>query len=91
VAAQKSMELKTALKNAEPPIKNYVTALEAENAKLQRQIAKLEANNVSLQNRINGLEGQLKKHGKVTVQIVRYGDKTLEEKLIDARKRVAKA
>lgn len=56
--------LNSALKAAKPELKNYVLALESENAKLQRQIAKLEVTNLSKQNRIISLGKENKKLSK---------------------------
>lgn len=57
---QKPSDLNAKLKHCESEIKEYVRALQTENAKLQRRIAKLEVNNLSLNNRIKALKKELK-------------------------------
>jgi cell division protein FtsB len=61
-----AVELKSLLKSADAPIKNFVAALESENLKLQRQIAKYQAENLSLKHKIAGLNEQLKKKVALT-------------------------
>jgi len=57
-------DIKLLLKASEPPIQNYVAALEAENLKLHKQIAKLQAEQVSLKSRVKILEDDLTQERK---------------------------
>ena len=74
MSAQKTSELKMLLEKADTHIKQYVSAMEAENAKLQRQIAKLEVNQVSLNNRVKALEKELKKHDPSSLDLPDLGE-----------------
>ncbi len=67
----KSTDIQMLLKTAEPSLREYVTALEAENLKLQKQIAKFQVNEVSSKNRITALEQEIKKHGGTPKKITK--------------------
>ena len=78
-------ELSAKLKQCDPEVQNYVSAIEAENSKLQLKIAKLQAKNFSSENRIAALEEQTKeiKYGSdVSFSQNSPSDKEIIEKMI---------
>ena len=60
----RSKSLAAPFQAAQTELREYVVALESENAKLQKRVAKLEAQDMSKQNRITALEKALKEETK---------------------------
>jgi hypothetical protein len=71
-------------RRADATIRQYVAALEAENAKLHRQVAKLEVQDLSNRNRIDALEKELEDNRpKVNFSINTGAHETTEAELIE--------